>query len=135
MKYNDRFDYHIEMEPSLQSVHMLKLLLQPVVENAIAHGIRHVEHKGFILIYVHKNEEFMEFLVKDNGYGISPSMMQQLNNQTFVSTGCGGFGISNIKERLQLFYGDSCSLLYTSPAQGGTEVTLRIPLVRETNSS
>lgn len=77
----------------------------------------------------------MEFLFKDNGYGISPSMMQQLNNQTFVSTGSGGFGISNIKERLQLFYGDSCSLLYTTAVQGGTEVTLRIPLVRETNSS
>jgi two-component system sensor histidine kinase YesM len=131
MKYNERFDFHIEVEPGIQSYRMLKLLLQPIVENAIAHGIRHVEHKGFIHIRVHKNEEFLEFLVKDNGFGISPTVVQQLNNHTFFSRGSGGFGINNIQERMQLFYGDSCRLVYTSAPQGGTEVAIRIPIARD----
>ncbi|TBL79097.1 sensor histidine kinase [Paenibacillus thalictri] len=130
MKYNEKFDYHIELEEGLEACLILKLLLQPLVENAITHGIRHVEYRGYIAIRIQKIEESLQFLVYDNGIGMPAQKLQQLNQDTLISTGKGGFGIKNVRERIRLSYNDDYRLTYAAAAGGGTEVTVTLPLHR-----
>jgi two-component system sensor histidine kinase YesM len=127
MKFN-KFDYAIDIDKSTQGCKMIKLILQPIIENAITHGIRKREGQGFIYIRATKNGDFLEFLVKDDGAGMDPDTMQALNQNNFTSSGKNGFGIKNVHERISLFYGEAFGLHFASGEPGGLEVTILIPL-------
>lgn len=111
-----------------------KILLQPLVENAIIHGIlESPTQTGSLSILFSKEmssqgEEEIWIRVKDDGVGIPPHILNKLLKEDCLHKG-SGYGVKNVNERIQLFYGERFGLSYESTQSGGTTVTVRIPAV------
>lgn len=127
MRYKDKYDYFIDIEPGLESERTLKLILQPIVENAIYHGIGPLNEKGIIRISVKSEGDNILFQVTDNGYGIKPEILKNLLSQESTSYHSGGVGLKNVNERIKLFYGEEYGIEILSEVDVGTTVNIRIP--------
>ena len=107
-----------------------KLTLQPIVENAIIHGLANVQSHGIIDISCAKHAESITISVSDNGEGIQPELLQELNEKLSgaeESSG-GGIGIQNVNRRLKLLYGSLCGVRISSTIGVGTTVFIELPL-------
>jgi len=137
MRYRDILDYQIEVDAELYELPILKMTLQPIVENALYHGLKNKRTKGLIRILgqLH-NKHMIELVIEDNGIGMIPEKLaqlrDQLNKQRFPEeTGVeisGGFGLHNVHERLRLYYGSPYGVDIDSIDQVGTKVILQIPI-------
>ncbi len=127
IRYKDKFEYTIDVEPGLQSERTLKLILQPIIENAIYHGISPLNEKGIIKITVISEGDNILFQVSDNGYGIKPEILKELLVQESTSYHSGGVGLKNVNERIKLFYGEEYGIEIKSEIDVGTTVCIRIP--------
>ncbi|MCI2255772.1 sensor histidine kinase [Domibacillus sp. PGB-M46] len=116
LRFQNRFTYVEEVEPAIMHKPMLKLLLQPLVENAIYHGLEQKVGDGTIKVTGCQEEETLIFTVEDDGVGIKD---WDKTNQ--------GFGMGNVKERLTLFYGPESTFHVTSEVGKGTKIELRFP--------
>ncbi|GGP08544.1 putative two-component sensor kinase [Oceanobacillus neutriphilus] len=126
LMHSNSFDVYYELDKSVYHYIMLNLLLQPLVENAINHGIDHKESsdRGKLIIKLKKIENTLEFSVIDNGAGIDPTKLQSI-----LTTKTEGYGVRNVHNRVQLYYGSSYGLTYESEMGHYTKVTLVIPIV------
>jgi two-component system sensor histidine kinase YesM len=106
---------------------IVKLTLQPIVENAIYHGIKRSERPGRVRISGSCTDERIELSVADNGAGIDAEKLADIR-QGLADKGAAqaGFGISNVHKRLQMNYGPDYGLHYESEAGEGTVVTITI---------
>lgn len=120
MRYGDRFRFGIDLEEELLPLRMLGFVLQPLVENALYHGLEPDMEKGYISIEGYLADGDMIFHVRDNGVGIAD--MEEVEK---------GYGIRNIRERIRLFYGEERDILFDSRPGGGTTVTLILPVLAE----
>ncbi|HEU5135786.1 MAG TPA: histidine kinase [Steroidobacteraceae bacterium] len=117
MRFSDRLEVSIEADPDLLEAAVPQMVLQPVVENAVRHGISGLVEKGRIDIRVFSQDDAMHFVVKDNGVGFVSQ----------AATKGAGVGLSNLRARLQQLYGESAHLTIESNAARGTTVTLVLP--------
>lgn len=122
--YESEFRYHLHMDDSLREVRILKHIIQPVVENALVHGIDKREDRGFLSISARKNGEAMEIEVTDNGAGMTQETIQNL----LQGTSKIGYGIHNVIQRIALVYGDGYGLAIQSQVGKGTAVLVTLPL-------
>jgi two-component system sensor histidine kinase YesM len=124
MMHSDSFEVFTELDSSVREYIMPNLLLQPLVENAIVHGIDHkvTPGKGRLVIRGCKKEHQLIFTVEDNGCGIEPEKLE-----TLLVTESSGYGVQNVHRRVQLSYGEGYGLVYQSEINSGTLVTLKIP--------
>lgn len=122
--HNFSFDLMIDIDPSVNDSEMINLLLQPFVENAIFHGIDHIEadRKGVLAIRAEKIEEQLIFEIFDNGAGMELEKAAQI----FSSPG-KHYGVQNVLKRVQLYYGDSGKITLFSYPNEGTFVQLLLP--------
>lgn len=116
MRYDNRFHYEETIEEEIKSFEIMKLLLQPLVENAIYHGLEPKVGEGRIRLTGRKDGEFLVFTVEDDGVG-----MEDLTKTE------QGYGMLNVKERLSLFYGPTSTFTIDSKVGEGTKVQLRFP--------
>jgi two-component system sensor histidine kinase YesM len=117
----------IEIDKSLYRYKVPKIILQPIVENAIFHGIVEKEEgTGVIRISGKLEENILVLVVDDNGVGIPQNRLDHILNQVPDSNG-HGYGIKNIQLRIKLHYGDAYGLTYKSKLGVGTRVEIRIP--------
>lgn len=129
-RFGDRFDYRIYVEEGLENVQILPIILQPLAENALIHGLEEKVSGGHIDIRITKAPEEKEilFVVEDNGTGISAERLAQLRadleNRRLKSR---HIGVSNVNQRIRLKYGGDYGLSLDSEEGAGTRVTLRIP--------
>ncbi len=137
MRYKDQFEYTLDIQEEVLELRTLKLILQPIIENAIYHGIRQMVDEGEILINARLEGDDLVFEVQDNGLGMEDHIRQGLltrhpEDAASPATGVkvGGVGVSNVDERIQLLYGKSYGLTIESELEEGTTVTLRIPVVK-----
>jgi two-component system, sensor histidine kinase YesM len=134
MRYRDILDYQIEVEEEILSGTILKLTLQPLVENALYHGIKKKRDGGTITVRARRAAENLIFLeILDDGIGFTPYKLGQLQramNQDSedFSFSDGGFGLENVNRRIKLYYGKQYGLTIESQYQEGTRVTVAIPL-------
>ncbi len=126
-RYKDSFEAEVEMEPGTEMFYVPRLLIQPLVENAILHGLNHQEEGNLICITVSRKETMLEIRVSDNGSGMSREEIETLLGGGFHSK-FSGIGINNIIERLKLYYGDRGRLEYLCPEEGGTTAVITLPL-------
>ncbi|CAN7252539.1 sensor histidine kinase [Paenibacillus sp. LjRoot153] len=119
IRYYGKFDVEIDLEPGIEKVSMLKLLIQPLVENAIYHGIELKEDKGSICIRGRMNESELLFEVEDDGVGFDPTIARPR-----------GYALKNIQERIQLHYGQECGIYVDSTPGVGTKVKLVIGIMK-----
>lgn len=139
MRYRDILEYEINVPESLHGFSILKMSLQPIVENALYHGIKNKRGKGFIRIFAEaKDEDLLHLIIEDNGIGMSEPKLNQLRKQLYAQltpeeTGTevsGGFGLHNVHQRIRLYYGKAYGVEVNSIDGQGTQVTIHIPMKR-----
>lgn len=129
MKYGEKFEYTIEAEPGILAYRILKLTLQPLVENALHHGIQNKSGKGSIAITGRREGEQIVFEVRDTGAGINPERLAQvlksMNDEAEFKQ--VSFGLRNVYSRLMLYYQGNAGLEIESEVDKGTVVRVSIP--------
>ena len=131
MRFADQFDFTIEASPETQSLLMLKLLLQPLAENAVAHGIKPCPHPCTLSIQARRRGADVEIKVSDNGVGMDSETLGQLRRAFDTGKSSLGFGLVNVHQRIRLTYGKDYGLTVDSADGQGPVVTVRIPAIEE----
>ncbi len=137
MRYRDILDYRIEVDEDILDGTILKLTLQPLVENALYHGIKNKRSGGTIIVRAGRaNVDEVLLEVEDDGVGFTSYKLGQiqarLNNDTGeINLQESGFGLENVSKRIRLYYGQKYGLTIRSEYQRGTKVTLVIPFKKD----
>ncbi len=135
VRYRDKFDYTLDISKNCGDYQVVKLILQPFVENALYHGIKPMREFGYIEIAAKEREKMLVLTVSDNGVGIDSNTVSALNEQLRqgknddATTGMG-IGIFNVNERIKLNYGNDYGVIIASQIGKGTQVTIRLPKVK-----
>ena len=132
IRYRDILDFAIDMEPEALDATILKLTLQPLVENALYHGIKNKRSGGVITVRGRRwGSDHLRVEVSDNGIGMTAEKVAQMRtaieSEGFVSSE-SGFGLCNVNQRIKLYYGKPFGLTLTSEYGQGTRVVVDIPL-------
>jgi len=130
MRYSDKFDVILEFEPGLENYEILKLTIQPLVENAIVHGITEQQYKGGITLIIKKEDEKIRIIVKDNGVGLTAQRLEDVHKSLEREEALskeGSIGLNNINERVRLYYGEDYGLVISSENGKGTIAEILIP--------
>ncbi|QTH41941.1 sensor histidine kinase [Cohnella sp. LGH] len=141
MRYGDKLVFEIEIDEHLREEKILKLILQPLVENAIYHGLETKEGPGKITISGRMNDDSLEIDIRDDGSGMTEKQLEQLRRQLkvpprFTEMGRrdkGGIGVSNIHSRIRLYYGEAsqeAGIEVDSEPGRGTNVRVRVPRLK-----
>ncbi len=132
LRFDDRIQYILNVQEGfdLGKYQILPLLLQPIVENAIIHGLREMEEPGEIVISIKEEEkEFLLINISDNGTGMTEEEMKQLNYNIYnKKNDTSNIGFYNINQRIKLCYGASYGMIIQSHKNEGTLVSLKLPL-------
>ena len=131
MRYKDKLEYEIELEDGIGREKIVKLVLQPLVENAIYHGIKYKEGRGLIQIRVFCQDDCIVLQVEDDGKGMDEETLAHIFEQHIRDTRSNGVGVNNVNERIRLFYGAGDGLSFKSEPEKGTTATIRIPLGKD----
>ena len=130
MRYENRINFLIDVPDEILDFEIPKLVLQPIVENSIQHGIFERESKsGDVVIMVWLEDGDILFTISDTGMGIPPQQLVNILDGTGAGSG-SNIGIYNTHQRLQLLYGERYGLQYQSAYGDGTEVHVRIPAIK-----
>lgn len=134
MRYRDILDYRIDIDPELLDYPILNMTLQPLIENALYHGIKNKRGKGLIVIGGYLELSAVILTITDNGIGIPPDRLAMLRNQLEQPLQSeeeepaeGGFGLQNVHQRLRLYFGCEYGVELESTAGTGTTIFVRIP--------
>lgn len=129
IRYRDILAYEIDVDEAINEKPILKLLLQPLVENALYHGIKNRRRLGHILIRGWQEKDAYCFMVKDDGKGMSEERLQKLQDilKSDKRSSDFGYGLLNVHRRLQLYYGADVHLTIQSNETDGTVVFVTIP--------
>ena len=125
-RYYGMFDVRFQIEEGVESCRILKFLIQPLVENAIIHGVSGLEKQGEILVRAREKEGYLEITVADNGVGFTEK--SEHKDRTRHKT--HGIGLENIRQRIELFYGERYFLNISSRKGHYTKATMELPLLR-----
>ena len=130
-RFKNKFTYRIEAQDEVLSLACLKLTLQPLVENAIYHGMEFMDGDGEILVKAERDGERLCITIADNGLGMTAEQVQGLlTGKTRSASGKGsGRGVKNVNERIRLYFGEDFGLDIRSEPDEGTEILIRLPAV------
>ncbi|HUW39919.1 MAG TPA: sensor histidine kinase [Rectinemataceae bacterium] len=134
MRYEDKFDFEIRIADALPSHRILRLILQPLVENAIYHGVKERRGKGWICVESRVEEGELRLAVRDDGAGMTAERLETLNLALEREDGKMpglGYGVQNVHQRIRLTFGRPFGLSFTSVLGKGTVVLVRHPLLKE----
>lgn len=133
MRYRDILEYDIQLDQVIYKYQILKLTLQPVVENALYHGIKYKRAKGCIHIHGEKEGDIIRLTVRDDGVGMDEEELEQLCQQ--IEKPCQetekGFGLANVNERIHMYFGPEYGMKIQSQKGKGTTVEIVIPAILE----
>lgn len=127
MRYKDKLEFRIEVEPSILNIRLIKLVLQPVIENAIYHGLKYKESRGLLLVKGFMKNGNAVLQVIDDGVGMNQETLDHIYERHKVDYHSNGVGIYNVQKRLQLYYGNEYGIVYESKPGEGTIATITIP--------
>lgn len=126
VRFGDRFVCELDVDERFQHCVVPKLILQPLVENAIIHGVADSD-EGFIKLWAEEDAEgYLLLKVSDNGSGIPPEVLERLNSHELIPG--GHLGLNNVDRIVRLSYGESCGLSAYPNEGGGSCVQLRLPM-------
>ncbi|RKP57239.1 sensor histidine kinase [Cohnella endophytica] len=133
MRYKNKLDYEIDIGDTVYDYKTIKVILQPIVENAIYHGIKKKHGPGLIRITAEETAADIHIHIEDNGNGMDEEKLKSLLLPARDAEEGRGVGVRNVHERLMLYFGPEYGLSYNSKLGEGTKVTFRIPKsLRET---
>ncbi len=134
IRYEEKLDYEISFEDSILEYKVIKLILQPLVENAIYHGVKEKRGTGKISITVEKHEKGICLSISDNGAGMSEARLQEIQamlNSDNLGNRNPGYGTFNVQNRIRLSFGNQYGLSFTSKAGEGTTVRVFHPIIEK----
>ena len=138
-RYADILDYEIRIPDSMKGFYLMKLMLQPIVENALYHGIKNKRGKGMIRVTGREEGEDLVFVVEDDGIGMMPEELERMRgliSGEVTEEEPHGFGIANVAGRIRLHYGEAYGITAESTYGSGSKVSVRIPkITNRPNSS
>ncbi|WP_186578224.1 cache domain-containing sensor histidine kinase [Aquibacillus kalidii] len=138
LRFGEKIEYEISTECDLTNYKVFPLLLQPIVENSVIHGLENKEGRGELQIIVKENSNYLMIDVKDNGIGITKSELEKLQlrlDQSEEQSTSNSIGLFNVHQRIKLHYGDEFGLKVNSEKNIGTTVTLYLPLRKGLDSN
>lgn len=121
-RYAEQLSYTIDLPEELKDIKVPKIILQPIVENSIYHGIREKTSGGHVEVKCQREGQMLKLIVEDDGVGFEEG------KETHHTIKLGGVGIENVKKRLKLVYGDDSIVTITSKVNEGTRVTIQLPI-------
>ena len=121
-RYQDKLSFEIFHDKSMEEIQIPKIILQPIVENSIFHGIRKLHRNGKILINAFKENNHIIFTIEDNGVGYDTSKKTSIKETVPL----GGVGLKNVEERIRLYYGKDSGISISSKEGKGTIVRISI---------
>ncbi|MEH7118949.1 sensor histidine kinase [Neobacillus vireti] len=127
VRYDHRFSYEVEVEKALENQPVLKLILQPLVENILNHAFPQ-NSTGIIKITGTIRKRRGQFFIEDNGKGMDDNVLQKLHSFEKERPKQGGHGIHNVQERLELYYGKDYGLMICSSENNGTTIRISFPI-------
>ncbi|WOO37741.1 sensor histidine kinase [Anaerocolumna sp. AGMB13020] len=134
LRFEDRISYSITIQEDIRSreYQILPLLLQPIVENAVTHGLKNVKKNGWIKVEVTSDKESALYItIEDNGIGMDTRELNRLDTKIKEKSDNTriGIGLNNINQRIRLFYGEEYYMKLESTPENGTKVRLMLPLI------
>ncbi len=126
IRYVNKFTYEISVDEKLNKIKVMKLILQPLVENAIYHGIG--DEEGKINIRGFLENDFIIFQIINTGYGLTNEKIEEMYNTMKGGSERPSIGIRNVYQRLKLYYGDKADMIISSIPDESTTITLVIPI-------
>ena len=128
MRYKDKLEYSIEVSPEINHIMIIKFALQPLVENAIYHGLKYKETKGNLNIRGYERGDKAYITIADDGVGMDEDVLEHIFDETMKEHKSNGVGVPNVQKRLQLYYGPEYGISYISRKGVGTVATVTVPL-------
>lgn len=125
-RFGDRFIIYYEVEEQMYEFPVFRLMLQPIIENAILHGVRYKDERGYIKLVIFRRNGNIMFRVFDSGVGMSRERLKQVR-ESIGSFNIHNIGLSNVNNRLKLYYGEQSALTIISAKGEGTIVKFSIP--------
>ncbi len=137
VRYKNMFDFEIEYSDEVKDLFSLKLIVQPIVENSIYHGIESLMEKGYIRISAYRKDDFLVYEIEDNGAGMTKERLEEVSSEDRIdkSEKSTGVGINNIRERLILTFGEGYGIKIESEEDIGTKVYIFQPVMEEYDGS
>ncbi len=131
-RFGDKLEYQIKVAEGCKTFPLLPLTIQPLVENAVVHGLEKKETKGRVWIGVSRSGDYLSILVRDDGVGMSLAEAEAVQRLLGEEEGLRHkhIGLKNLQQRLKLFYGPEYGLQISSQLNQGTEVEIRLPWSR-----
>jgi two-component system sensor histidine kinase YesM len=130
VRFKDRFSVRWDIEPGLEHRKVIRFLLQPLLENAIYHGLRQKDDRGLITIRASEARGRLRIVVGDDGAGIGPRRLAEIRRRLDdddAEAGAGSIGLANTNRRIRLTFGDEYGLAIESSPGRGTRVTVELP--------
>lgn len=139
IRYADIVNYEIDVDENLNNLKMIKLVLQPLVENAIYHGLKNKRGRGHLCVkaaYLDEKHEYVKFTVEDDGAGFTPERLAEVEKE--LESGIDSeqltsvYGLYNVNKKLKLYYGEKTrGLVIESEFKKGTSISFVIPCIME----
>lgn len=134
LRFGDRFTYQFVIHGEVDDYQLFPLLIQPIVENAIIHGLEPKEGPGLIKITVNERDNQLHVMVEDNGVGMTPERLQEvyrrISQEEYHPDG-KRIGVRNVHQRIQLYYGVEYGIEIMSQLNSGTKVTFHLPVIKK----
>lgn len=128
MRYEDKLEYSIDVDDQIGEIKIVKFALQPLVENAIYHGLKYKETKGRVDIQGFIEEDQVYITISDDGVGMDEETLGHIFDEKEHAGDHRGIGVFNVQRRLQLYYGKDYGITYVSDVGCGTIATVVVPL-------
>ncbi|MGL1891008.1 MAG: sensor histidine kinase [Spirochaetaceae bacterium] len=129
IRYVDKFEYKLDIEEDIYDFKVMKLILQPIVENAIYHGVG--DDMGLISIKAYKKANFLMFEIENTGYGITEERILEIYDSLKGTNVEASVGMRNVYQRIKLFYGELADIRITSELDEKTQIQIIIPLQKD----
>ena len=131
-RFEDKIQVERKIDEAVYECYMPSFLLQPLIENSIIHGLEGRIGKGKLLIEIRiLPDNYLQFVIADDGTGMEPEKMQELQRQFEDVKNVKSIGLTNVYRRLKLLYGEECCFQIRSAPEEGTYISFRIPVKKE----
>ena len=131
MRYKDKLEFEINVDPRITHAQIIRLVLQPIVENAIYHGLKYKESKGMLKVHGYELGERIIIDITDDGVGMDEETLKHIYDKHKVNYHSNVVGVYNVQHRLVLYYGKEYGIIYHSEKGKGTTATVVIPKRQE----
>ena len=127
MRYDEKFDVSFDIDEELLSYTIIKLSIQPLVENCILHGFEEYEDGGMIRIRLYSMEEYIYIEVADNGCGTDTDALNKaITKDIDYTEPIEKYGLSNVNLRIKLYFDETCGLSFSTNKEGGVTALIKI---------